>query len=52
MPATVMTNQPLKKGLTSWEFWGRILLIPYALLFLIFVLYPVGYGLWLGQQPD
>ncbi len=47
MPA----NLP-KKATTSWEFWGRILLIPYILLFLIFVLYPVGYGLWLARHPQ
>jgi multiple sugar transport system permease protein len=50
--AVAMTVQPLKKGLTSWQFWGRILLIPYALLFVIFVLYPVGYGLWLASNPS
>jgi multiple sugar transport system permease protein len=48
----MLTDQPIKKGLTSWEFWGRILLIPYVLLFLIFVLYPVGYGLWLASNPS
>ena len=47
-----LTDQPIKKGLSSWEFWGRILLIPYVLLFLIFVLYPVGYGLWLASNPS
>ena len=47
-----LTHQPIKKGLSSWEFWGRILLIPYVLLFLIFVLYPVGYGLWLASNPS
>ncbi len=41
-----------QKATTSWEFWGRILLIPYILLFLIFVLYPVGYGLWLAKDPS
>jgi multiple sugar transport system permease protein len=46
-----LTSEPIKKGLNSWEFWGRILLVPYALLFLIFVLYPVGYGLWLASNP-
>ncbi len=40
-----------RKPLTSWEFWGRALLVPYLLLFLIFVLYPVGYGLWLARSP-
>ena len=48
----VLPTQQIKKGLTSWEFWGRILLVPYALLFLIFVLYPVGYGLWLASNPS
>ena len=40
------------KGMTSWERWGLVLLIPYVLLFLVFVLYPVGYGLWLARQPS
>ncbi len=39
------------RGMTSWERWGLVLLIPYVLLFLVFVLYPVGYGLWLARQP-
>jgi multiple sugar transport system permease protein len=49
MPAS---SSPKKKGISSWEYWGRILLIPYALLFVIFVLYPVGYGLWLASNPS
>lgn len=28
------------------------MLIPYLLIFFIFVLYPVGYGLWLARHPD
>ncbi|HEX6959582.1 MAG TPA: sugar ABC transporter permease [Ferrovibrio sp.] len=31
--------------------WGLILIVPYLVLFLAFVLYPVGYGLWLGSDP-
>ena len=27
------------------------MLVPYVLIFLIFVLYPVGYGLWLARDP-
>lgn len=42
---------PPAKNRNSWEFWGRILLIPYVLLFLVFVVYPVGYGLWLASDP-
>ncbi|HSV55046.1 MAG TPA: sugar ABC transporter permease [Burkholderiaceae bacterium] len=40
-----------RKGMSSWEFWGLVLLVPYTLVFLIFVLYPVGYGLWLARAP-
>src|ERR1043165_5279122 len=36
---------------TPWEFWGRVLVLPYLLVFLVFVLYPVGYGLWLARHP-
>ncbi len=28
--------------------WGAIMLAPYVLVFAIMVVYPVGYGLWLG----
>ena len=38
--------------LTAWEFWGRMLVVPYILIFLVFVLYPVGYGLWLARHPQ
>ncbi len=34
-----------------WQFWGRMLVLPYMLVFLVFVLYPVGYGLWLARHP-
>ena len=40
-----------RKGLSSWEFWGLVLVLPYLLVFLVFVLYPVGYGLWLARHP-
>jgi multiple sugar transport system permease protein len=36
----------------SWQFWGRLLVVPYLLIFLVFVLYPVGYGLWLARHPQ
>lgn len=42
---------PARTSLNSWEFWGRILVLPYLLVFLIFVLYPMGYGLWLARHP-
>jgi multiple sugar transport system permease protein len=43
--------RPAHKRLTSWEFWGRALVLPYLVFFAVFVLYPVGYGLWLARNP-
>ena len=37
--------------LTSWQAWGLIMIAPYLLVFLFFVVYPVGYGLWLARHP-
>jgi len=42
---------PRKKRLTTWQTWGLILIAPYVLVFLVFVLYPVLYGLWLARDP-
>jgi multiple sugar transport system permease protein len=41
-----------RKGLTSWERWGLLLVVPYLLVFLVFVIYPVLYGLWLAREPQ
>ena len=40
------------KPLTQWEFWGRAMVLPYLLVFVVFVVYPVGYGLWLARDPQ
>jgi multiple sugar transport system permease protein len=40
-----------RKSLSIWGFWGRLFVVPYLLVFLIFVLFPVGYGLWLARSP-
>jgi len=42
---------PVKKGLSPWQVWGILLIVPYVLVFLVFVLYPVCYGLWLARSP-
>jgi multiple sugar transport system permease protein len=42
---------PAPRAPDRWQFWGRVLVLPYVLVFLIFVLYPVGYGLWLARHP-
>ena len=31
--------------------WALAFLVPYAMVFLLFVIYPVAYGLWLGHNP-
>jgi multiple sugar transport system permease protein len=38
--------------LTPWQAWGLILIAPYILVFLFFVLYPIGYGFWLAREPQ
>ena len=37
------------KPLSQWVLWGRAMVLPYVLVFLVFVLFPVCYGLWLAQ---
>src|ERR1700690_1425408 len=51
LSASDMPSVPLSARLTSPQIWGILLLAPYALVFLAFVVYPVGYGLWLARHP-
>lgn len=32
--------------------WALAFATPYVIIFLLFVLYPICYGLWLGSQPE
>jgi multiple sugar transport system permease protein len=48
----VLPAGPARKPLSTWQAWGLILLAPYAMVFLVFVLYPIGYGLWLARHPS
>jgi multiple sugar transport system permease protein len=53
--ATRPSDMPLalpRKRMTDWEKWGRILVLPYVVLFLLFVLYPVVYGFWLARHTN
>ena len=43
---------PARKRMSPYQKWGMILLIPYVLILLVFVIYPVGYGLWLARHPE
>jgi multiple sugar transport system permease protein len=47
-----LPGAPLSARLTPPQVWGIVLLAPYLLVFLAFVLYPVGYGLWVVRQPS
>ena len=42
----------VRKSVSQWEFWGRLFVVPYLLVFVILVLFPVGYGLWLARNPE
>jgi multiple sugar transport system permease protein len=49
---TATSAGPPKKRISTWQLWGLVLLAPYVLVFFVFVLYPVGYGLWLARHPQ
>jgi len=53
-PAGVSLSAATSSTGTSgqWQLWARLMVAPYLLLFLVFVLYPVGYGLWLARRPE
>lgn len=55
VPALSKSSSPplqVERSLSQWEFWGRIFVLPYLLVFVILVLFPVGYGLWLAKNPE
>jgi multiple sugar transport system permease protein len=47
-----LPSAAVKRASTQWEFWGRAMVVPYLLIFFVFVLYPVCYGLWLARHPQ
>ena len=49
--AVVARPPAATRGFDRWRFWGLALVVPYLLVFLVFVLYPIGYGLWLARHP-
>jgi multiple sugar transport system permease protein len=41
-----------RRGLFAADrYWAAAFAMPYAAVFLVFVIYPIGYGLWLGSSP-
>lgn len=45
------SRRPLSARLSTPQVWGAVLLAPYLLVFLFFVVYPISYGLWLARHP-
>ena len=50
--AAIAVAAPRRPTFDKREFWGRAFVLPYLLFFAVFVLYPVGYGLWLARSPQ
>src|ERR1700726_3809043 len=51
LSASDIPSPPWSARLTTPQAWGIVVLVPCLLVFLAFVLYPVGYGLWLARHP-
>src|SRR5436309_6800231 len=49
---TGVGRTPISAWMTPWQAWGLILVVPYLLVFLFFVLYPIGYGFWVARRPE
>ena len=56
--STIALNQtaggrtPISAWMTPWQAWGLILIVPYLLVFIFFVVYPIGYGFWVARRPE
>ncbi|MCP8937994.1 sugar ABC transporter permease [Alsobacter sp. SYSU M60028] len=51
-PALAPAAGPPQARMTSWQIWGMILVVPYLLVFALFVVYPVFYAFWLAHEPQ
>lgn len=52
LTGTNALTAPPRRFLSEWQLWGLILIVPYLLVFALFVVYPVGYGLWIARHPQ
>src|SRR5579871_5741627 len=50
--ASEIPGAPLQPRLSTPQVWGIVMIAPYLLVFLAFVVYPVAYGFWLARQPS
>jgi multiple sugar transport system permease protein len=46
-----VTSRLLSARFSTPQVWGIVMLAPYLLVFLAFVVYPISYGLWLARHP-
>ena len=51
MNTTLAQPVAVPARVSPWEFWGRLMVVPYLFIFVVFVLYPVLYGLWIARHP-
>jgi multiple sugar transport system permease protein len=49
--ASEVPGAPLAPRLSTPRVWGIVMIAPYLLVFLAFVVYPVAYGFYLARQP-
>jgi multiple sugar transport system permease protein len=51
--STQIVHAAMRRGqiFAADRLWAAAFVTPYAAVFLAFVIYPVGYGLWLGSDP-
>ena len=49
-PDSAAPGPPPAARLSTPQVWGIVMIVPYLLVFLAFVVYPVGYGFWLARQ--
>lgn len=54
LPATVAASRSPRRNSALFaadRYWAAAFAMPYVAVFLVFVIYPIGYGLWLGSDP-
>jgi multiple sugar transport system permease protein len=57
IPRPLVGRRPLRRswrgGLQGADYiWAIAFVVPYVVVFCLFVIYPVAFGLWMGDQPS
>jgi multiple sugar transport system permease protein len=50
-PPALASASPSASFWSSTQVWGVLFLLPYLILFALFVVFPVSYGFWLARDP-